>query len=88
LAEYLVYELGPDGEARGSPTRVSAEHDAAAYIEATKIVSAEDSVVEVWREQSLIWHLQPPPGKMQHGAVSFVTGIGGDPDEAFCTDAG
>jgi hypothetical protein len=70
MADYLVYELHPDGTALRSPTTIVANHDAAAYVAAARIVSACDVVVEVWLHNLLIWHLEPSPSRLTVSAYS------------------
>ncbi len=87
MAEYLVYELREDGTARRSPITLTAENDAAAYVEAARIASPENWVVEVWLGPLLVWHLEPSPGKRPRCIGSYVESLIDDVDGELCPTA-
>jgi hypothetical protein len=84
VVDYLVYELQEDGTSARAPITISAENDADAYIEAARIASPENWVVEVWRGPLLVWHLEPSPGKRPR---SFVGRLIGEAQSDLCSSA-
>ncbi len=87
MAEYLVYELQEDGTARCSPITLTAENDAAAYVEAARIASPENWVVEVWLGQLLVWHLEPSPGKRPRVLGPYIEGLIAGSGTELCPSA-
>ncbi len=84
MAEYVVYELLEDGTARHPPIIVNAGSDSEAYVEAARIASPENWVVEVWLGPNLIWHLEPSPGRRPRGVGPCVESLVGDDKDGFC----